>query len=57
MTKRPRHYAMAWLKAKTDQQRQEAIAGLPEDWKPLVRAHIHNMRNRRKRETWSTLIS
>lgn len=48
---------MAWLKAKTDQQRQEAIAGLPEDWKPLVRAHIHNMRNRRKRETWSTLIS
>lgn len=42
----PRHYAAAYLAARTPQQQKQAVAGCPVEWRELVRTHIKIMKQR-----------
>lgn len=44
--KRPRHYASAYLAAKTPEQQREAVAGCPEQWRELVKKHVKLLKMR-----------
>jgi hypothetical protein len=44
--KSPRHYAIAYIKAGNDKQKQkQAVAGCPVEWRELVKKHISNMKS------------
>lgn len=36
----PRHYASAYLAAKTPEEQRQAVKGCPAEWRDLVRSHI-----------------
>ena len=42
--KRPRHYASAYLAARTPEAQKRAVAGCPPEWHDLVRSHVRIMR-------------
>ena len=44
--KSPRHYAIAYINAGDDKQKQRlAVAGCPVEWRELVKTHISNMKS------------
>jgi hypothetical protein len=44
--KPPRHYAIAYINAGNDKQKQKlAVAGCPVEWRELVKTHISNMKS------------
>ena len=42
----PRHYATAYLNAKSKEEQREALKGCPVEWQELVRKHIEIQRQR-----------
>lgn len=46
--KRPRHYAAAYLAARTPGEQKQALAGCPVEWRDLVRAHIQIIRKKQR---------
>ena len=44
--KSPRHYAAAYLAARTPEKQKQALAGCPVEWRELVRTHIRIIRQR-----------
>lgn len=43
----PRHYAMAYLAAKTPEEQRQAVKGCPQEWRDLVRSHIRLIKGKR----------
>lgn len=43
----PRHYASAYLAAKTPEEQRQAVKGCPPEWRDLVRAHIRLIKEKR----------
>lgn len=48
--KMPRHYAAAYLAARTAEQQKQAVAGCPVEWRDLVRTHIRIMKQRSNKQ-------
>lgn len=42
--KSPRHYAFAYLAAKTPEEQRRAVRGCPVEWQELVKSHVRIMR-------------
>lgn len=40
LSKPPRRYAADYLKARTNEQRAEAVKGCPVEWRELVNTHV-----------------
>lgn len=45
--KRPRHYAFAYLAAKTPEEERQSVKGCPPEWRDLVRSHIRLIKEKR----------
>lgn len=43
----PRHYAFAYLAAKTPEEQRQAVKGCPVEWRDLVRSHIRTIKEKR----------
>lgn len=43
----PRHYASAYLAAKTPEEQRQAVKGCPPEWRDMVRTHIRLIKEKR----------